>query len=145
MNIMVRKSLEPFLRKYRRQRKVQELLEQAEIDLMRISCKGAEAARSLMDRINDIKKTGGELENVTKELKKLNTSLCELEGQLNKGQAELEAATKARQEKIPLLIEHRTKLEKVLKTKSKLEKIEEVLGKLRNEHVILKKKVDNWN
>ncbi len=126
--------------------KYQELLAgRAEIDLMRISCKGAEAARSLMDRINDIKKTGGELENVTKELERLNTSLCELEGQLEQGQAKLESATKARQEKIPLLIGHRTKLEKVLKTKSELEKIEEVLRKLRNEHVILKKKVDDWN
>ena len=120
--------------------KYQELLAgRAEIDLMRISCKGAEAARSLMDRINDIKKTGGELENVTEALERLNTSLCELEGQLKQGQAELESATKARQEKIPLLIGHRTKLEKVLKTKSELEKIEEVLRKLRNEHVILKK------
>ncbi|MDD3704738.1 MAG: SbcC/MukB-like Walker B domain-containing protein [Clostridiaceae bacterium] len=126
--------------------KYEELLAgRAEIDLMRISCKGAEAARSLIDRINDIKKTEGELEKTQEELSALYASLCELEGQHKQGQSELEAAISARQDKIPVLIEHRTKLDKVLKTKNELEKMEEVLRKLRDEYVILKKKVDNRN
>ncbi|TAH59369.1 MAG: hypothetical protein EWM52_10990 [Methanosarcina mazei] len=108
--------------------KYEELLsERDKIDSMRISCKGAESARSLMDRINDLKKTDGELRKVKEELSGLNASLSELEVRLKQGQAELETATMARQSKIPVLIEYRTKLEKVLKTRSELEKIEEVL------------------
>ncbi|MGI6586210.1 MAG: AAA family ATPase [Lutisporaceae bacterium] len=115
------------------------------VDLMRISCKRAAAAQSLMDRIIERKKTEEELKSTEEELEKLDSGLHQLEEQLKQGQEELEKATASRKDRIPVLVEHRTKLEKALKTKGELEGMEEVLRKLRDEHVILKKKVDYWN
>jgi exonuclease SbcC len=116
-----------------------------EIDSMRIRCKKAAAAQSFADRIGDLKKTEIELQNTAEELEKLDTGLDELEGRLKQGQAELEKASALRQERIPVLVEYKIKLENALRTKSELEEMEEVLGKLRDEHVLLKKKVDHWN
>lgn len=126
--------------------KQEELLARKDaIEQMRISCKRAAAAQSLMDRIIERKKTEEELKSTEEELEKLDSDLHQLEEQLKQGQEELEKATASRQERIPVLVEHKTKLEKALKTKGELEEMEEVLRKLRDEHVILKKKVDYWN
>lgn len=117
----------------------------AEIDSMRSCCKNAVAAQSLGGRISDIKKTDTELKKTTEELQKLDMGLAELTSELEKSKGELDAASKLRQERIPMLVELRTKLLEALQTKDELEKVEEVLQKLRNEHILLKKKVDDWN
>jgi DNA repair protein SbcC/Rad50 len=126
--------------------KQQELQSKAEeIDAIRNRCKRALAAQSLTDTVSDLKKTETELKRTTEGLEKLEAGLGELSVQLEKSKSELEKASALRQEKIPVLVEHRTKLAKALQTKSELEKMEETLQTLRNEHVLLKKKVDHWN
>lgn len=117
----------------------------AEIDAIRSRCKKALAAQSLTDTISDLRKTEIELKRTAEGLEKLETGLAELSGQLEKSKSELEKASALRQERIPVLVEHRTKLAKALQTKSELEKMEETLQKLRNEHMLLKKKVDHWD
>lgn len=117
----------------------------AEIDSMREQCKRAVAAQSLSDRISDLEKTDKELKNTLEELGKQDTDLEELSSALEKSKIELNEASVLRQERIPMLVEHRTKLAKALQTKSELEKMEEVLRELRNEYVLLKKKVDHWD
>ncbi len=117
----------------------------AEIASMRERCKRAVTAQSLTDRINELKKTEAELKETIVQLEKLDTSLEELASLLEKGKSELDKASALRQERIPMLVEHRTKLTKALQTKSELEKMEEVLQKLRNEYIILKRKVDQWD
>lgn len=126
--------------------KYEELQRQtAEIDSMRDRCKRAVAAHSLRDRINDLKKTEIQLKCTVEELEKLDSGLCELGSLLENGKSELEKASELRQERIPMLVEHRTKLAKALQTNSELEKMEEVLRELRNEYIVLKKTVDHWD
>ncbi|KUO71125.1 MAG: hypothetical protein APF77_23735 [Clostridia bacterium BRH_c25] len=116
----------------------------AEINAMRTRCKNALAAQGLTDRISDLGKTGAELKKTEEELEQLDTRLSELGLQLEKGKSDYEAASALRQERIPTLVEHRTRLAKALQTKNELEKMEEVLQKLRSEYTVIKKKVEHW-
>ncbi len=117
----------------------------AEIDAIRDRCKRALAAQSLTVRISDLRKTETELKRTAEELEKLGTGLEELGEQLEKSNCELDLASALRQERIPVLVEYKTKLAKALQTKSELEKMEETLHKLRNDYLVLKKKVDHWD
>ena len=114
-----------------------------EMESIRICCKNALEAQSLSLSINDIKKTDTELKKTAEELGKLEKELSKSAAELKKGEEELIKASTLRQERIPILVEHKTKLEKALQTEREIEKIEEVLEKLRNEHKVLKGKVDS--
>ncbi len=121
------------------------LAREAEIEHMRSCCKRALAAQSLVDRIADVRKTEEELKKTKEELEKLEGALEELGGYLEKGTKDLERASSLRQERIPMLVEHRTKLLKALQTKTELEGMEKVLQELRAEYTSLKKKVEQWD
>ncbi len=126
-------------------KKQEALLEGLEgINELRSRCKSALAAQSLGDRISDIEKTEAELKHTEEVLEQLLAALEELRAQLAQGEGELLLAKTARQERIPLLVEHRTKLVKALETKGELEELEKVLQRLRAEHVTIKKQVEHW-
>jgi len=114
----------------------------AEIDFMRNRCKSALAAQNFTERIDDLGKTDAELKKTSEELDKLSTAFYELESLLENSKRKLEAASVLRQERIPVLIEYKTKLSKALETKGELMKTEEILQKLRTEYIVLKNKVD---
>jgi len=116
-----------------------------EIDSIRSQCKNAIAAQGFMDRISDLGKANAELKKIEGELENLNTGLSELGSRLEQSKKECDEASALRQERIPVLVEHRTKLAKALQTKDELEKLEEVLQKLRSEYLVQKKKVDHWD
>ena len=78
-------------------------------------------------------------------MERLCIALEELESELESSKIELSKASSLRQERIPILVEYRTKLLKAEQTKSELEKMGEVLQKLRNEYIELKKRVDHWD
>lgn len=117
---------------------------QAEIEALKGRCQKALAAQSISDRIADTRKTEAELNSTKAELEKLAACLEELEKQAEKSRKDLDAASKLRQERIPALVEHKTKLTKALQTKGELEKLDETLQRLRSEYIVLKKKADQW-
>lgn len=121
------------------------LLEKAlEMEGLKSRYKSALSAQSLGDRISDLEKTEAELKTTEQELEKLLKELEGLKEQLGNKESELKYAKAVRQERVPKLIEHRTKLTKALQTKQELEDMEKVLQRLRAEYVIIKKKVDQW-
>ncbi len=125
--------------------KLKGLLEKAsEIDELRIRHKSALSAQSLGDRISDLEKTEAELKTTEQELEQLLQDLEGLGEQLGKRESEHKLAKAERQERVPKLIEHRTKLTKALQTKQELEEMEKLLQRLRAEYVMIKKKVDQW-
>jgi len=125
--------------------KLEGLLERApEMESLKSKHKSALAAQSLGDRISDLEKTEAELRATEQELQQLMQTLEGLRSQLEKSEAELKHAKAERQERVPKLIEHRTKLTKALETKRELEDMEKVLQRLRAEYVMIKRQVDQW-
>lgn len=115
----------------------------AETNELKSRCNNALAAESLSDRITELERTEGELRETEEELQRLAATLMELGTELERNETELARATKSRQEELPRLIEHRTRLEKAREAKQELLEMEKVLSKLRSEYVEIKKKVDD--
>lgn len=117
----------------------------AEIETIKERCRRAIAAQSLADRINDLKKTETELVNTIRELERQDALLHQLSIQLEESKNSLEKAKALRLERIPILVEQKTKLVKARQTKTELAELEEILAKLRAEHIEIKKQVDRWD